>query len=151
MRESEGDMRWSCQFGDPQIGNDLGSDQKAIRALGLVPIAAFYNYFSSFGSGNILPKGPAHRPFLPDKPLPLKCEYGCDSFQRRTEVQGNLGHMNTWDLCLSAALPRARFMGTWKQRDLFPCKHLFFSHFVTQSCSPPGFNKPFQDFSPCTF
>lgn len=41
--------------------DDLGSNQKAIRALGLMPIAAFSNHFSSFGRGNILPKGSAHR------------------------------------------------------------------------------------------
>lgn len=41
MRESEGDKRWSCQFGDPQISNDLASNQKAIRALGLLPIRCF--------------------------------------------------------------------------------------------------------------
>lgn len=89
------------ELGDPQIGNDLGSNLKAIRALGLVPVAAFSDYFSSFGRGNILPKGSAHSQFLP---LPLKCECVCDNFQRRTEVQGSLGHMNTWDLGLSAAV-----------------------------------------------
>lgn len=41
--------------------DDLGSNQKAIRALGLMPIAAFSNYFSSFGRGNVLPRGSSHR------------------------------------------------------------------------------------------
>lgn len=95
------------EFGDPQNGDDLGSNQKAIRALGLVPIAAFSNNFSFSGRGNILPKGSAHSQFLPGKPLPLKCECVCDNFQRRTEVQGSLGHMKTWDLGLSAAALRA--------------------------------------------
>lgn len=118
--------RYEVEFGDPQNGDDLGSNQEAIRALGLVPIAAFSNNFSFSGRGNILPKGSAHSQFLPGKPLPLKCECVCDNFQRRTEVQGSLGHMKTWDLGLSAAALRAWFMETWKQRDLFPCKPLFF-------------------------
>lgn len=76
----------------------------------------------------------------------MKCECVCDNFQRRTEVQGSLGHMNTWGLGLSAAVPRPDLWELGNKEIYFLVNLFFFPHFVTQPCSPPGFNKPFQAF-----
>lgn len=56
----------------------------------------------------------------------MKCECVCDNFQRRTEVQGSLGHMNTWGLGLSAAVPRPDL---WElgNKEIYFLVNLFFS------------------------
>lgn len=96
----------------------------------------------------------AHRQPLPGQPLPFKCECLCDEpsggQSQLCTLEGGQKAGGVWDTWTwGSQVCQQQYQGPDLQelgnRGSFLCKSPFF-YSVIQSCSPPGFNIPFQAF-----